>query len=95
LCQAIICRPRVLLLDEPFSGLDTLVKESIAEVLFSYAAAERVAVVLVTHDLTDAVEHAKRVIVLGGGTPAHVVADLTSSEPNALAKIREHLKAAE
>lgn len=72
LAQAVLSQPKVLLLDEPFTGLDLHVKEEIAQRLFSFADSHKTSIVFVTHDLHDACEYAKRVVVLNGTTPATI-----------------------
>ncbi|MEU4235724.1 metal ABC transporter ATP-binding protein [Actinoplanes sp. NPDC026619] len=65
LARAIAAEPRLLLLDEPFNGVDTVSQEAILAVLRSLSAAG-VAVVLSTHDLTVASELADIVCLLNG-----------------------------
>jgi molybdate transport system ATP-binding protein len=65
--RALITQPKVLLLDEPMSGLDTstrqLVREDFREVLASFAGYR----ILVTHDVEDALAIADRIIELDHG----------------------------
>jgi ABC-type nitrate/sulfonate/bicarbonate transport system ATPase subunit len=83
LAQAAVANPRLALLDEPFTGLDTLVKEDVAASLFAFAKENRVGVLLVTHDLNDAVSYAQRVLVLGGRPMARVLAEVDASDNSA------------
>jgi ABC-type nitrate/sulfonate/bicarbonate transport system ATPase subunit len=64
LAQATLSRPRMLLLDEPLTGLDPVVRNEVAKSLFDFAKDKSCAVMLVTHDLADAVQFADRIIVL-------------------------------
>ena len=66
LARAIAHRPRVLLLDEPYTGLDELASLSLADLLERWHAPDRV--VLVTlHDVSRAITDPDRVIVLSRG----------------------------
>lgn len=66
LARALVTRPALLLLDEPFGALDAITRRALHGV-FAAAWAERGATVLmVTHDLDEAVLLADRVVVVGG-----------------------------
>lgn len=67
LARALATRPRVLLLDEPFTGLDLPLQAQIASLLLALQAAHRFALVLVAHDLDAAGALAGEVAVLAGG----------------------------
>jgi sulfonate transport system ATP-binding protein len=60
-------RPDLLLLDEPFGALDALTRVRMQELLMELCAKHRPAVVLVTHDVEEAVLLADRLLVLDGG----------------------------
>lgn len=72
LCRAMMLRPEVLLLDEPFAAIDPITRRDIHEQLLELLAVEPVTVLLVTHDMREAMQLASRIVVLGGG---RVVAD--------------------
>ena len=55
LCRALIHEPDLLLLDEPFGALDAFTREELWTVLRDLWKAQRFTVILVTHDLTEAV----------------------------------------
>jgi ABC-type Fe3+/spermidine/putrescine transport system ATPase subunit len=67
LARAVVARPRVLLLDEPFAGLDAVLRFRLLEVVAEVRAALRIAAVLVTHDQGEALGAADRVVVLRDG----------------------------
>jgi ABC-type Fe3+/spermidine/putrescine transport system ATPase subunit len=67
IARALADEPKVLLLDEPFSHLDTLNKQVIKTELRTLVREEETACVLVTHDLIDAFTAAERVGVLRAG----------------------------
>jgi NitT/TauT family transport system ATP-binding protein len=55
LCRALIHKPELLLLDEPFAALDTFTREELWDVLKSVWLKRNFTVILVTHDLREAV----------------------------------------
>jgi sulfonate transport system ATP-binding protein len=71
LARALVREPRLLLLDEPFSSLDALTTITMHRLVLSLWAQHRPAVLLVTHDVDEALALADRVLVLGGGRIAH------------------------
>jgi NitT/TauT family transport system ATP-binding protein len=64
LARALVARPRVLLLDEPFASLDEVTRERLEEHLRVLANEAGVTVLLVTHVIEEAVFVADRVLVL-------------------------------
>ena len=54
LMRTLLSEPRALLLDEPFNKLDTKLREDFRRFVFEHAAAQRLPVLLVTHDEADA-----------------------------------------
>ncbi|ORA21534.1 ABC transporter ATP-binding protein [Mycobacterium angelicum] len=63
--RAVATRPRLLLLDEPFSALDPAIRADLQLWLANLAAELEVTVVLVTHDVDEALSLASRVVLLG------------------------------
>jgi ABC-type nitrate/sulfonate/bicarbonate transport system ATPase subunit len=63
--RAVATRPRLLLLDEPFSALDPAIRADLQSWLAVLAAELGVTVVLVTHDVDEALLLASRVVLLG------------------------------
>jgi len=66
--RALIRRPSLLLLDEPFSALDTLLRYEMRDLLLRIRDEFGIPVVLVTHDPAEAYYLADRVVVYSGGT---------------------------
>ena len=64
LCRALIHEPRLLLLDEPFAALDAFTREELWGVLQDLWLAKRPTIVLITHELREAVFLADRVYVM-------------------------------
>ena len=64
LCRALIHEPALLLLDEPFGALDTFTKEDLWDVLQRLWIETKATVIMVTHDLREAVYLADQVYVM-------------------------------
>lgn len=75
LARALARRPGVLLLDEPFGALDALTRLKMQDLLMDIHGAYPTTVLLVTHDVDEALQLADRIVVLGrpsGATAATV-----------------------
>ncbi|WP_433243420.1 ABC transporter ATP-binding protein [Streptosporangium sp. CA-135522] len=68
LARALVRDPELLLLDEPFAALDALTRLQMQELVAELCGRHRPAVVLVTHDVDEAVRLADRVVVLREGS---------------------------
>jgi sulfonate transport system ATP-binding protein len=82
IARALVTRPSVLLLDEPFSALDAFTRVELQDHLLEIWADTRPTLVLVTHDIEEAVALASRVVVLRPfpGRIAHV-SEVTLARP--------------
>ncbi|HEY3611262.1 MAG TPA: ABC transporter ATP-binding protein [Pseudonocardiaceae bacterium] len=65
LARALVREPDLLLLDEPFGALDALTRIRMHDLLRTLCARHRPAVLLVTHDVDEAIVLADRIVVLG------------------------------
>jgi sulfonate transport system ATP-binding protein len=71
LARALVRDPSLLLLDEPFGALDALTRITMHRLVLSLWERHRPAILLVTHDVDEALALADRVLVLGDGHMAH------------------------
>jgi sulfonate transport system ATP-binding protein len=67
LARALVREPKLLLLDEPFAALDALTRLKMQDLVAELCARHRPGVLLVTHDVEEAVLLADRVLVLRDG----------------------------
>jgi ABC-type Fe3+/spermidine/putrescine transport system ATPase subunit len=67
IARALAEEPELLLLDEPFSNLDPVLKEEIKEEVFSYIRQQGIAAILVSHDPKDALSLADKLWVMQNG----------------------------
>ncbi len=77
LARALAPRPQLILLDEPFSALDPFTRKQQQEHLLHLHRHYGTTMVLITHDMDEALALAGRIIVLGG-SPGVVTGDLTA-----------------
>lgn len=67
LARSLLREPQLILADEPFSALDALTRLKMQDLLRDLIARHRPAVLLVTHDVDEAIALADRIILLDGG----------------------------
>jgi osmoprotectant transport system ATP-binding protein len=67
LCRALMMAPPLMLLDEPFSGLDAVTRSSLHERILALQDRAPMAIVLVTHDMREAERLASHLVVLRQG----------------------------
>ncbi len=77
LARALVSRPRMLMLDEPLGALDALTRIEMQDLLLATRRQDGFTAVLVTHDVSEAVRLADRIVVIeGGALTADVAVDL-------------------
>lgn len=72
LARALVCQPRMLLLDEPFSSVDAQTRASLQDLMLGLWKQYHLTVVLVTHDIDEAVYMSSRVLALSA-RPAKII----------------------
>ena len=75
IARALVARPDVLLMDEPFGALDAQTREEMQELLLHVNAQHRTTTLFVTHDIDEALLLSDRVIVLSP-RPGRIIADM-------------------
>ncbi|OAS24595.1 ABC transporter ATP-binding protein [Methylobacterium platani] len=90
LAQMLIRDPEILLMDEPFGPLDAQTRQIMGNLLLELWAANRKAVMFVTHDLEEAIALADRVVVLSAGPAAGIVGEfkVDLARPRDISEIR-------
>jgi len=83
IARALLCKPQLLLMDEPFGALDAQTREVMHDLILHIVALEKRTVLFVTHDVEEAVYLADRVIVLAPA-PGHIDSVWTTGLPPAL-----------
>jgi len=72
IARALSMQPRILLMDEPFGALDALTRANLQDELMKILAATRATMVMVTHDVDEAVLLSDRVVMLTNGPAATI-----------------------
>ena len=90
LAQMLIRDPEILLMDEPFGPLDAQTRQIMGNLLLDLWAANRKAVLFVTHDLEEAIALADRVVVMSAGPAAGIIGEfpVPLSRPRDIAEVR-------
>lgn len=73
LARSLVLKPEVLLLDEPFSALDSITREKLQELLATLLADQNLMTVLVTHSLEEAVFLGTSIVLMSPGPNSHAV----------------------
>lgn len=66
--RALIMKPDILLLDEPFSALDTNLREKMQELIKNIHRREKITIIFVTHDINEAFYLSEKVAILNKGS---------------------------
>jgi sulfonate transport system ATP-binding protein len=91
IARGLFTRPALLLLDEPFSAVDAFTRMKLQDLLLQLARTQGVTVLMVTHDIDEAVHLSDRVLVMDAN-PGTVRAEIAIDLPRP--RLREHADAA-
>jgi NitT/TauT family transport system ATP-binding protein len=80
IARALVTRPRVLLMDEPFAALDEITRARLNDDLIALWQAQGLTVLFVTHSVFEAVYLSQRVLVMSA-RPGRLIADLAIDLP--------------
>ena len=81
LAQVLALRPKLLLMDEPFAALDAIVRARVSQDLMTLVESAGIGVLLVTHDLEEALALSDKVYLLSTGPRAQVIGEYTVPIP--------------
>ena len=92
IAQVLALSPKLLLMDEPFAALDAIVRTRITQDLLDWVEREQLTVLLVTHDLDEAISVSDEVHVLSQGPRATIRARHTIDipRPRNVLEVRRH-----
>jgi ABC-type nitrate/sulfonate/bicarbonate transport system ATPase subunit len=91
IARALCVRPEILVLDEPFGALDAITKEELQEELLKIWNNSRCTVLMITHDIDEALFLADRLVMMTNGPAAHIgeILEIPFKRPRDRARIME------
>lgn len=91
IARALAIRPQVLILDEPFGALDAITKEELQEELLKIWTDHKCTVLMITHDIDEALFLADRLVMMTNGPAANIgeVLEIPFARPRDRARIME------
>lgn len=91
IARALAIRPEVLILDEPFGALDAITKEELQEELLQICAEHNLTVMMITHDIDEALFLCDRLVMMTNGPSAKIgeILDIPFSRPRNRSQITE------
>ena len=94
IARALAVRPKVLILDEPFGALDAITKEELQEELLKIWNENRATVLMITHDIDEALFLADRLVMMTNGPAASIgeVMEIPFPRPRDRTRIMEDPK---
>ena len=81
IAQILALKPKLLLMDEPFASLDAIVRTRITQELLNWVEREHLCVLLVTHDLEEALTVSDTIYLLSQGPRARILASYNVAIP--------------
>lgn len=72
IARALSIRPQVLIMDEPFGALDAITKEELQEELLKIWQGNRCTVLMITHDIDEALFLSDRIVMMTNGPAAKI-----------------------
>lgn len=92
IAQAMALKPKLLLMDEPFASLDAIVRARISQEVVELVEREKIGVLLVTHDLEEAIALSDAVYLLSQGPRARITRryDVPLPRPRDLVRAKTH-----
>jgi bicarbonate transport system ATP-binding protein len=81
IARALAIRPEVLILDEPFGALDAITKEELQEELLQIWNTQKCTVLMITHDIDEALFLADRLVMMTNGPAASIGEVMTIDFP--------------
>jgi nitrate/nitrite transport system ATP-binding protein len=91
IARAIVLRPTMLLMDEPFGALDALTRGKLQRQVLDIWESQRQAVMMVTHDVDEALYMSDRIVLMTNGPAANIgeILEVPFSHPRNITEIRE------
>jgi NitT/TauT family transport system ATP-binding protein len=75
IARALVTRPRILLMDEPFAALDEITRTKLNDDLLELLARQNLTVIFVTHSVYESVYLSSRIVVMGS-KPGRISAEI-------------------
>jgi nitrate ABC transporter ATP-binding subunit len=94
IARALALRPQVLILDEPFGALDPITREELQEELLKIWTEHQVTVLMITHDIDEALLLADRLVMMTNGPAANIgdILDIPFPRPRDRTRLMENPK---
>ena len=92
IARALALRPEILILDEPFGALDPITREELQEELLKIWTDHQVTVLMITHDIDEALLLSDRLVMMTNGPAAQIgeILDIPFARPRNRAQVMEN-----